>query len=112
MRSGYTLLEIVVALLVFTVGALALAGSSALVARAMGSDAVRDHAERVAVSRIEILKSVCEAAQSGSERVGGISSEWQVSREASRIDIQESVGFGSAEGPRTLEYKSRYWCFA
>ncbi|HZE07372.1 MAG TPA: prepilin-type N-terminal cleavage/methylation domain-containing protein [Gemmatimonadaceae bacterium] len=107
---GYTLLEIVVALVVFGCGALALAGSSALVARSMGSDAVRERAARIAVSRVEILKSECETAQGGSELVEGIRSEWRVSRDPSRITIEESLGFSSVDGPRTLIYKSLYWC--
>jgi prepilin-type N-terminal cleavage/methylation domain-containing protein len=108
--AGYTLLEIVVGLLVFSVGALALASSSGLVARSMGNDAARERAARIAVGRIEILKSECQTAQSGSELVDGMRSEWEVNRAPSRIVVEEAVGFASARGPHTLTYESLYWC--
>ncbi|MGH7651422.1 MAG: type IV pilus modification PilV family protein, partial [Gemmatimonadaceae bacterium] len=108
----YTLLEIVVALLVFTIGALALAGSSAFVARSMGTDAAREHAALIAMGRVEILKSECETARSGSELVDGIRSGWRVTRDPSRLTIEESVAFASAHGPLSLTYTSLYWCAA
>jgi prepilin-type N-terminal cleavage/methylation domain-containing protein len=59
---GYTLIEVVVAIVLFSVGALALGASSAFVARAMGRNAVRETAARAAANKIEIIKSKCPKA--------------------------------------------------
>jgi prepilin-type N-terminal cleavage/methylation domain-containing protein len=68
-NSGYTLVEIVVAIVVFAVGALALAASSAFVARAMARNTVREATARGAANRIEIVKSQCAAASIMCSRV-------------------------------------------
>ena len=60
--GGYTLIEIVVAIVVFAVGALALAASTAFVARSMGKNAQRETTARIAANRIETIKSQCPAA--------------------------------------------------
>jgi prepilin-type N-terminal cleavage/methylation domain-containing protein len=60
--GGYSLIEVVVAVVVFAVGALALGASSAFVARAMGRNAVRETVARVAANKAEIIKSKCPRA--------------------------------------------------
>ena len=107
--TGYTLVEVIVAILVFTVGALALAASSALVARAMARNAERDRAARVAVSRIEVLRSQCATATTGQETIEQLQSNWGVSRGQSVILVTESVRcIGAA--PCAKSYRAAVWC--
>jgi prepilin-type N-terminal cleavage/methylation domain-containing protein len=109
--AGYTLIEVIVALLVFTVGALALAASSAIVARAMAANSQRERAGRVAASRIAMLKSQCGIAVSGSERVHEIESAWSVARsDRGRVSITETVGYASPRGPRAQTFRTAVWC--
>jgi prepilin-type N-terminal cleavage/methylation domain-containing protein len=109
--AGYTLIEVIVALLVFTVGALALAASSAMVARAMATNSQRERGGRVAASRIALLKSQCGIAVSGSERVHEIESAWSVARsDRGRVSITETVSYASPRGPRTQAYRTTIWC--
>jgi prepilin-type N-terminal cleavage/methylation domain-containing protein len=109
--AGYTLIEVVVALLIFTVGALALAASSAVVARAMAMNALRERAGRVASSRIEVIKSQCGIAASGRETVQQIESAWAVTRtDSSRVSVTESVSYFSPRGSRTETYRATVWC--
>ena len=110
-EAGYTLIEAIVALLVFTVGALALAASSALIAQAMATNTLREHAARVAASRIASVKSQCGSAASGSEELQQIRSTWTVARgERSRVSITETVSYASPRGPRTRSYRATVWC--
>lgn len=109
--AGYTLIEVIVALLVFTVGALALAASSAMIAQAMATNAIRERGGRVAANRIEVIKSQCGIAESGSEKVQQIESAWSVTRsERSRVSVTESVSYPSPRGPRTQTYRTTVWC--
>jgi len=110
-RAGYTLIEVIVALLVFTVGALALAASSAMVARAMATNALRERGARVAANRIALIKSECGIAVSGSELVQQIESVWSVTRfDRSRVSATETVSYLSPGGPRTQTYGTTIWC--
>jgi prepilin-type N-terminal cleavage/methylation domain-containing protein len=109
--AGYTLIEVIVALLVFTVGALALAASSAMVARAMAMNSQRERGGRVAASRIALLKSQCGTAVSGSERLREIESAWSVARsDRGRLGITETVSYASLRGPRSQTYRTTIWC--
>ena len=111
LKAGYTLIEVIVALLVFTVGALALAASSAMIARAMATNALRERGGRVAVSRIELIKSECGTAASGSESVQQIQSSWSVTRsDNSRVSVIETVSYESPRGPRSQTYRTTLWC--
>ena len=111
--AGYTLIEVIVALLVFAVGALALAASSGLIAQAMATNALRERGERVAASRIELIKSQCGTAVSGSDRVQQVESAWSVTRfDRLRVSITESVSYTSPRGPRTQTYRTTVWCRA
>ncbi|MEA2705401.1 MAG: hypothetical protein QOH22_189 [Gemmatimonadaceae bacterium] len=110
-KAGYTLIEVIVALLVFTVGALALAASSGNIAQAMATNALRERAGRIAVSRIALIKSQCGSAVSGSEKVQQMESAWSVARaDRSRVGIIETVSYASPRGPRMQSYRTTIWC--
>ena len=108
---GYTLIEIVVALVVFTTGALGLAAGSAVVAREMSTNGVRAEAGRLAASRQEIVGSRCRAAKSGSETRGPITSVWSISRIGSfRVNLAGTVSYTGPGGMRAESYSAKIRC--
>ena len=110
-NSGYTLIEVVVALMVFTIGVLALAASSAVIARGMAANATRERAGRIASSRLELLESQCRTAVSGRESIQHVESEWSVTRiDASRVALVESVSYMFPHGMRTDSYRATAPC--
>ena len=110
-RRGYTLVEMIVALLLFAVGGLAMASTSALIGRALNVNAVRERAARVAATQIEILAAGCRDAASGRRNSLQIDSEWSVARpDAHRIDITESVSYSTTGGRRTDSYHAVVNC--
>ncbi|MGH7603875.1 MAG: prepilin-type N-terminal cleavage/methylation domain-containing protein [Gemmatimonadaceae bacterium] len=109
-NTGYTLIETIVGLLIFTVGALALAASSSLVLRAMTTNVLRERAARAAAARIEIIKSQCASATGGRETVDQIDSRWVVEAGSSTISVVEVVGYASADGWRSTATRSAIWC--
>jgi len=110
-RQGYTLIEIVVAFVVFTTGALGLAAGSAIVAREMSTNGVRAEAGRLATSRQEITESTCRVAQSGSEVLGPLTSVWSISRPDSfRVAVAGTVSYPSRHGIRTEPYSAMVRC--
>ena len=93
-RTGYTLIEIIVALLLFTVGGLALVATSALVGREMNTNAVRELAGRMVASRFEILRAGCRGAASGREAFQQVESEWSVTfLDSGRLTVVETVSY-------------------
>ena len=110
-ESGYTLIEVVVALLLFTVGGLALVATSAVVGRELSANAVRERAGRVAEARLELLRAACHTATAGSERIGQIESVWSVGfPDSNRVSLVESVTYPTRQGGRTDSYQATVQC--
>jgi type II secretory pathway component PulJ len=109
--AGYTLIEIIVALLLFTIGGLAMVSTSALIARATSADGIRERAGRIAASRLEILGVECERAVSGRETLQQIESEWSIlPLDSARINVLETVSYPSPGGRRTVRFPSVLPC--
>lgn len=110
-QNGYTLIETIVAVLLFSVGGLALASASAVIGRGLNADAMRQRAAQVAFSRLEIISAQCRTATSGRETFQQIDSEWSVSFSApSRVSVVESVSYIIAKGRRTDSYHALLPC--
>jgi hypothetical protein len=111
LQIGYTLLEIVIALFLFTVGGLALVAISAVVGRELDANAIRERAGRIAASRLEVLGSQCRGASGGREILGRIESEWSVSfPDSSHLSVLESVTYPTRRGGRTDSYRVTLPC--
>jgi prepilin-type N-terminal cleavage/methylation domain-containing protein len=108
--GGYTLIEIIVALMVFTIGALALAASSGVVARAMADNAIRELATRIAVSRIETIVSQCATATSGRAVISQVESEWVTTKDPTRTELTESVRCPALGRACTASFRATIWC--
>jgi prepilin-type N-terminal cleavage/methylation domain-containing protein len=108
--AGYTLIEIIVALMVFTVGALGLAASSGLVARTMASSATRELAARIAVNRIETIASQCATVTSGREILLQIESEWVTTRVPTTTEVTEAVRCPASGRACGVNYRATIWC--
>jgi hypothetical protein len=110
-RIGYTLIEIIVAIFLFSVGGLALVATSAIVGRELSVNATREGAGRIAATRLEILRAGCRGASSGNEKVGPIQSEWSVGRsDSSHLSVLESVTYPARQGAHTDIYRGTLPC--
>jgi type II secretory pathway pseudopilin PulG len=111
LQIGYTLIEIVVALFLFSVGGLALVATSAVVGRELNANASRERAGRIAGSRLEILRAGCRGANGGREAFGRIESEWSVGfPDSSHLSLIESVTYPTKRGTRTDSYRVTLPC--
>lgn len=111
LRIGYTLIEILVALFLFTAGGLALVGTSAVIGRELNENATRERAERTAASRLEILAAGCRTASGGRETLGRIESEWSVSYpDSSHVSLLESITYPTRQGARSNLYRTTLPC--
>jgi hypothetical protein len=85
--SGFTIAEAVVAVVVVSIGALALVGSAALTSRMLGQGRHSTRAGQVAAARVERLRQVafstvppCTGAEWRSDSAGGpgLTERWQI----------------------------------
>ena len=78
-RRGFTLVELIVAMLLLSVGVLGLAGVSAYAIRQSNTAQSRNLATNVAESRMEELRSrSCASITAGSATTNGVSESWTV----------------------------------
>ena len=109
--KGYTLIETIVAVLLFSLGGLALASTSAVIGRGLKADGIRERAARIAASRLEAISAECRTATSGREELEQIDSEWSVSLPGpSQVSVVETVSYITAKGRRTDRYRALLWC--
>lgn len=110
-RCGFTLIETVIAIFIFSVGALGLAATTAIVLRSLGESGARERAARVAAARLETLRSlVCGAGQAGSEELPGLKSTWTVTPSAGSVSAQATVSYVLAGKSRTESYSTVFPC--
>ena len=111
-RAGFTLVELLVAMIIFAVGILGLAATAGSVTRMMGGARRQTIAAQVAQSRIERLRAApCTALTGGTETVRGITSTWTVQSVTRGVNITETVTFATSRGgTRSRTYNTTLSC--
>jgi Tfp pilus assembly protein PilV len=111
LRIGHTLIEIVVAIFLFSLGGLALVATSALIGSELSANASRERAGRIAASRLEVLRAGCRSASGGREAFGRIESAWSVGfPDSSHVSLLESITYPTQRGARTDLYRATVLC--
>ncbi|HJU90949.1 MAG TPA: prepilin-type N-terminal cleavage/methylation domain-containing protein [Gemmatimonadaceae bacterium] len=110
-QRGFTIVEIVVALMVTAVGVLALAGTAAFVERLAGEGAAQTRAANMAQSRFELLRSSgCSPAGTGITSQNGLIETWTAQSVHPRTWlVTDSVTFLTARRS-TQVYRSLVQC--
>lgn len=113
-RAGFTIVEVIVAILILTVGVLGLAGASAIVTRMMADAEVQSDAAVVAAARFETLHGSRCPLSNGSATSATVSERWHATQRGRAIDrvydVTDSVRFSSRGGSRTQAYESVVRC--
>jgi len=109
-RPGLTLVEVIIAILVFAIGALGLAATSAAVVRQLASTAQRSRAAQVAATREEKTHAATCGSASGSEIVAGVVDTWQVTAEGTRVVLDQTVERRDSKGFHEDKFRSAAPC--
>ena len=112
-RRGFTIIELVVAIIIMTVGVLALATGSAGVARQMRAGNQSAVAATVGQARLENIRSLgCSSLSNGTATTRGMSEKWAVVWISARARVvTESVTYvPRAQVTRTLALRSVVPC--
>ena len=110
-RTGFTLAELLVALMVFSVGALAMVATSANVMTLITGSKNRALAAAVAASRFERMRAQpCSAHQTDSTSTRGVTEAWQVVKLAKADDVTVRVSFVANHRTQSRIYRSFLQC--
>lgn len=101
MRHGFTLVEVLVALVLVQFGLLAVAATSAIAARHVAVATRAAHASDVARERLESLRwTACAAESEGGRVTAEISEHWSVRGADGWRSVRDSVEFPLPAGGR------------
>lgn len=110
-RGGYTIIEVLVAIMIFTIGLLAMAGTASLIMMTMAGSQTRSIAASVAESRFDRLRAqTCTAHASGTAVTRRLREDWTVSPLARADDVTVVVTMVSNHRVRTQRFKSYIPC--
>lgn len=109
-RTGLTLIEVIVAMLVFAIGGLGLAAGSAIVVKQIGMSTLRSNSLTIARSRAEqAIASGCGSIAGGAERKLGVRSVWTVTG-GSAATLEQTLERQSALGMQSDRFISAVPC--
>lgn len=118
--SGFTIVEVLVAIVVLSIGLIALAGSTAMVTRMIGRGKVETRVAQAASRRIEALRVAaystsprCTAgafATGGPVTTGGLTEAWTVAAAGKVRTVQVNVTYRTVRGSRTAILQTRIEC--
>jgi len=110
-RSGFTLAELLVALMIFSVGALAMVATSANVITLMTGSNNRNLAAAVAEARFERMRAQpCTSHTTDSAKTGGVSESWKTVSLTRADDVTVTVKFYSNRRQQTKVYRTFLPC--
>lgn len=119
-RQGFTVVEVLVAIMVLGVGILALVGSSTLVSRMIGEGKRATFATQVAQQRMEFFRRRaletspnCTnlAAATGTATTGRISEEWTITAGTSTRSITVRAIYPDGRGTDTVQLSTIVGCY-
>jgi prepilin-type N-terminal cleavage/methylation domain-containing protein len=119
-NSGFTLVEVLVAIVVLAVGVVAMAGSTAMVTRMIGRGKVETRVAQAASRRLELLRLAansttphCTAgtfANGGPVTTNGLIESWTVPAAGKVRSVQVSITYRTVRGARTASLQTRIEC--
>jgi prepilin-type N-terminal cleavage/methylation domain-containing protein len=118
--SGFTIVEVLVAIIVLSIGLIALVGSSAMVTRMIGRGKVETRVAQAASQRIEALRLAaystsprCTAgafANGGPITSNGLTESWTVPAAGKVRNVQVNITYRTVRGTRTANLQTRIEC--
>jgi prepilin-type N-terminal cleavage/methylation domain-containing protein len=118
--SGFTIVEVLVAIVVLSIGLIALAGSSAIVTRMIGRGKVETRVAQAASRRIEALRLAAYStsprcttgafANGGPVTTNGLTESWTVPTTGKVRAVQVNVTYRTVRGTRTASLQTRIEC--
>lgn len=117
-RGGFTLVELLVAIVILAVGVLGLAATASVVTRQMTGAVHQSVAANVAYSRMERIRTGnCVAMADSSSPTGGVvtrnvTERWRITKANNAILVYDTITYVVRGKKRTQVYHSEFPCTA
>ena len=110
-RHGFTVIEMIIAVIVMAVGVMGLAGTARYVAMQMGNGRTQTIAATFATKIADSLSARrCAAIASGSQTKRGVTITWTVADSSRTKWVTEQVQYKTKSGPKTVNYLTVIQC--
>jgi type IV pilus modification protein PilV len=111
-RDGFTIIEVIVAIIILAVGVLGLASTATVVTRQIGGGSQQGTAANLAASRFERMRArVCTTLASGGPTVtNGINERWFVTAVNDARLVRDSVWYDTTRGERFFVFETTIPC--
>ena len=110
-NRGFSLIEVMVAMLILTVGVMGLAASATSITRMTGEGGRTGGAAAVASSRFELLRATaCASLASGTATSGKYSESWTVSSSGQLVTVAETVTYVRGRASRSAVFTTYISC--
>ena len=117
---GFTLVEVLIAVILVGVGIIALMGGSSSITRMIGRGKIETRAAQAASRRMDILRRAADAsaprcthpefAAGGPVVSGGVSERWQVAGSGKVRQVSVTVSYLTVRGLRTASLETQITC--
>ena len=112
-RRGFTLVELIIAIVILVVGVLGLASTAAVVMKQITASSMQTRAAMMAQSRLERLRSVpCAQMASGTATTNGVTETWRVTVNARTATLVDVVTWAEQRVNRSVTFTSERPCIA
>ena len=110
-RRGFTVIEMIIAIMVMSIGIMGLAGTARYVAMQMGNGSNQTVAATLSTKVADSLSARrCAAIVSGSQTKRGVTITWTVADSSRTKWVTELVQYRTKSGPKTLNYLTVIQC--
>ena len=110
-RQGFTVIEMIIAIMVMSIGIMGLAGTARYVAMQMGNGRTQTIAATFATKIADSLSARrCAAIASGSQTKRGVTITWTVADSIRTKWVTEQVQYTTKSGPKTVNYLTVIQC--
>lgn len=110
-RRGFTLVELIAAIIILVVGVLGLASTAAVVMRQINGAGMQTRAAVIAQSRLERMRSIsCAALASGTATNGGVTENWIFGLTTRAAWMIVTVRWTERGTPRSVTFTSQRPC--
>jgi hypothetical protein len=111
MRPAFSLVELLVAIVVFTIGVLTLAATAGLVAAHVGDGGRLTNSAHLARTVLDSLRTLpCASVRAGVASRGNLSAEWTVTRDSLSATVELTVASGLRRGTTRHTYSGIVAC--
>lgn len=109
-RTGFTLVEVIVAILLLTIALLALEGSAAVTVRELSESQRETLATRFAERQRERAFAGACATSSGNDSANGVGVSWAAAPTGQRLRVTQYTSFNTRSGTRREFYDAAGRC--